>query len=235
MAIRLFLAMTAAEIMSGAPFPERIAWMACHFSPYTTGLSNIPDSLPTGSLLILNDRTPIGGHDPGAVEWQLRDCLELCKCDSILLDFQRPGVDETAVLAAHLAGTLPCPLAVSEHYAAGLDCPVFLSAPPHHIPLREYLSPWMNREIWLETALDTETITLTEDGAKIAVSMTSSPTPHREEILHCHYRTDVFTDRAVFTLRRTREDLEAMLAEAETLGVTTAVGLFQELFSRDEA
>ena len=64
MAMARYLAMTAAEMMGGAPLPGKTAWMACHFSPYSTGLCNLPAALPPGSLLILNDRTPIHGHDP---------------------------------------------------------------------------------------------------------------------------------------------------------------------------
>ena len=53
--IRLNLAMTAAEL-GAAPLPSHPAWMACHFSPYSTGLTNLPPKLPQDSLLILNDR-----------------------------------------------------------------------------------------------------------------------------------------------------------------------------------
>lgn len=229
MAIRSFLAMTAAEFLSGAPFPPKIAWMACHFSPYTTGLSNIPDILPPGSLLILNDRTPISGHDPRSVEFQLRDCLEVCGCEGILLDLQRRGSEENAVLAGHLVKNLPCPVAVSDAYARELDCPVFLPPVPHHIPLAKHLSPWRNREIWLEMALDAECITLTGEGAAITPCRENFTGKHREEKLHCHYSLTLSPFRAEFTLRRTQEDLDALLAEAEAMGVTTAVGLYQEL------
>ena len=46
MAIRPFLAMTAAEIRGTETLPPKTAWMACHFSPYSTGLSNLPKDLP---------------------------------------------------------------------------------------------------------------------------------------------------------------------------------------------
>ena len=52
MAITPFLAMTAAEIEHSTPLPPNVAWMACHFSPYGAGLSNLPKNLPAGSLLI---------------------------------------------------------------------------------------------------------------------------------------------------------------------------------------
>ena len=52
MAIRPFLAMTAAEIQGTETLPPKTAWMACHFSPYSTGLSNLPKALPPGLSLI---------------------------------------------------------------------------------------------------------------------------------------------------------------------------------------
>ena len=65
MVLPMNLAMTAAEMSSAAPLPEKIAWMACHFSAYSLGITNIPASLPKGAMLILNDRFPCQGHSPG--------------------------------------------------------------------------------------------------------------------------------------------------------------------------
>ena len=42
MAIRQYLAMTAAEMTQAGSLPRHAAWMACHFSPYSTGLTNLP-------------------------------------------------------------------------------------------------------------------------------------------------------------------------------------------------
>ena len=52
MAMDVFLAMTAAEICGNRNLPANLGWMACHFSPYGTGLSNLPKQLPPSSLLI---------------------------------------------------------------------------------------------------------------------------------------------------------------------------------------
>ena len=122
-------------------------------------------------------------------------------------------------------------MGVLETYARELECPVFLPPPPPHVPLQEYLAPWQGREIWLEAALDGEVITVTEKGS------VSSPLPPAEipensledPALHCHYRSKTFDDRIDFTLWRTRDDLTNLLREAESLGVTLAVGLWQEL------
>lgn len=231
MATDTFLAMTAAEFGDGASLPPKIAWMACHFSPYSTGISNCPRKLPPDSLLILNDRTPIHGHDREVIAAQLTDCVTAQKCRGVLLDFQRPNCRETAALAAFLPGSLPCPTAVSALYAGNTDCPVFLPPAPCCKPLGEHTAPWKGRDLWLELALDGEVITVTESGAAI------SPLPaaeairdgYREENLHCHYTIKVSEKEAKFTLWREKEDLEALLEEAEYLGITTAVGLYQEL------
>lgn len=231
MAIKRYLAMTAAEIQSSDPLPPNIAWMACHFSPYTTGLSNRPRELPPNSLLILNDVTPIHGHDPDLVASQLLELVEGLGCMGVLLDFQRAGYPDTVDLARALIDTLPCPVAVSELYAEELGCPIFLPPGPLHQSLAEYLGPWQGREVWLEMALDSEIITLTESGAAISPLAADSSLEggHREEALHCHYRIELEENTARFTLWRTREDLEGLMEEAEALGIKTAVGLYQEI------
>ena len=116
MALRTFLAMTAAEMQRKAVLPEAVGWMACHFSPYGNGLSNLPGSLPTDSLLILNDRIPIHRHDPETVRQQLEDCIERNHCQGLLLDFQQENCPETANLVRYLSEKIRCPVAVSAAY-----------------------------------------------------------------------------------------------------------------------
>ena len=225
-----YLAMTAAEIGANPPLPPKIAWMACHFSPYSAGLSNCPRQLPPGSLLILNDFSPIHGHSPEAVAVQLRSWVEDFQCSGVLLDFQRPGNTETAALTEYLEGSLPCPVAVSHLYADSLSCPVFLPPVPVQTPVAEYLAPWQGREIWLETALDAVKITLTEKGASFAPlpRADSEKNDFRDEKLHCRYRISLSENRAEFLLYRAKEDLASLLRDAASHGVTTAVGLYQE-------
>ena len=91
MAIAPFLAMTAAEICACPVLPPKIAWMACHFSPYGLGLSNLPKTLPPGSLLMVDDITPPHKHDPALIGKQLHSCVEALQCSAVLLDFQRIG------------------------------------------------------------------------------------------------------------------------------------------------
>lgn len=225
-----FLAMTGAEIAAIRPLPPRVAWMACHFSPYGTGLSNLPEELPPGALLILNDRIPICRHDPQRILAQLRQVLAEHNCAGLLLDFQRANCPETLELVRKLCQDLTCPLAVSEQYAKGTERSVFLPPLPHHIPLADYLSPWKEQSVWLELAMDCEVVTLTEDGA--SVSSRGFPQVSEEgfvdETLHCHYRTTLAETTAEFTLWRTAEDVRNLLTEAARLGIQNAVGLYQE-------
>ena len=72
--------------------------MACHFSAYSTGISNAPECLPKGSVLILNDRMSIQGHDPELVASQLAQLTEKLKPDAILLDFQRRDNAQTSAI-----------------------------------------------------------------------------------------------------------------------------------------
>lgn len=229
MAIQGFLAMTGAELALCNRLPPKAGWMACHFSPSSPGLSNLPKALPEGSLLILNDRLPICGHDKARIAEELSRVIWDHGCCALLLDFQRPDIPEAKALTGVLTEALPCPVAVTPPYADGNTAAVFLPPLPCHLPLSQWIAPWQGRELWLELALDRETITLTDKGASIAPVDLEPETGFEEKNLHCHYSAAVEEDQAVFSLWRTRDDLAELLLEAETLGVTTAVGLYQEL------
>ena len=226
-----FLAQTSAEFAFCREKPQKIAWMACHFSPYGTGLSNLPNALPKGSMLIINDRIPICGHAPEVIARQLRQVAGEMECGCALLDFQRENEQTYDVIRAVLEGA-GCPVGVSEGYARDFDCPVFLSPPPLDVPLESHLAPWEGREIWLEAALDAQQFTVTEKGC------TSLPLPYsppegevfRDDTLCCSYRCDI-RDAAIFTLWRTPEDLENLLTQAQALGIRRTVGLYQQFYT----
>ena len=226
----VYHAMTAAELHHCGQPPEGIAWMACHFSPYGTGLTNIPTSLPPGSLLILNDRTPVKGHDPGRIAGLLQQAVEDLGCRGILLDFERPGCEETAAIVEKIV-PLPCPVCVSHLYARGLDCPVFLPPVPLTKTVEEYLSPWGGREVWMELALSSCAISVTESGSVISPLSLGARAECRncDMQLFCHYGVIFDQKEAVFTLKRTENDLQNLMKEAEKWGVTNFVGLWQEL------
>lgn len=230
MGIPLYQAMTSSEFQAASKLPTHTAWMACHFSPYTTGISNLPRHLPAGSLLILNDRTPIHSHDPKMIIEQLIDIIQQFSCSGVLLDFQEKDNPELLQLTSYLSDALPCPVASPVSYA-GEKIPVFVPPIPLDCPIRDYLSAWDGKEIWLEAALDGCAITLSEMGAKYhPFSPAALPEPvQADDKLHCHYYIEESEKEVTFFLYRTQNDLRDLLDEAEQLGVTCAVGLYQEL------
>lgn len=225
----LYLAMTAAEVGCAENLPENMAWMACHFSPYGTGLSNLPRDLPKGSMLILNDRTPICGHDPERIAEQLTESVSTLGCSGVLLDLQRPHVSETEQLCDHLVKALSCPVGVTEFYAKGLDCPVFLSPLPPGTTLERHIKPWEGRELWLEVVTDVRTAIVTETGCQWTTDPDFQESQWFEEPhLHCRYCWSHDEKQAVVTFQRTAAHFPALLEEAEKLGITRAVGLYQQ-------
>lgn len=230
MVLPLYLAMNASE-MSASPPAEHCAWMACHFSSCSSGISNLPEWMPPRSMLILNDRIPCQGHSPDLIAGQVDEAINRLSCESLLLDFQRPENPETEVVIHALLEKLTCPVAISECYATALPCPVFLAPNPPHIPMDAYLAPWKDREIWLEAALCQENVSVTEKGAAFSMQY---PTDGLEggfydDSLRCHYHTRIQPDQIQFTLFDTPESLEKKLNHAQSLGISRAVGLYQEL------
>lgn len=233
MEIPCFLAMTAAEFASCQAFPDKTGWMACHFSPYGTGISNCPASLPPNSMLILNDRIPICGHDPDRIAEELSQLVDVMKCDSVLLDLQRPDHEQTPDVVRAVRSALSCPVGVSELYAADADCPVFVSSPPPDRELSEHLACWKGREIWLEAATETIQLTVNASGCTTLPLPCEPQDPYFwDDALCSHYQMQLLDDSAVFTIWRTEEDLSALLQCAADLGVTKSIGLYQQLKHR---
>ena len=231
MGLQRYLAMTAAEFSAVRETRRGIGWMACHFSSYGTGLSNIPAALPEGSMVIVNDRTPPHGHDPELIANQLKELEESGNISLFLLDFQREGNEETMGIAEAVLKALDTPVGVSEVYAEGLACPVFLTCPPPHRTLEEAVSMWGKRPVWLEAATETVAAVVTETGCRFVPSREADLQQpfFTDKELHCKYHTQVFEDRAVFTMMRDNEALEELLQQAQDLGVEVAVGLYQQL------
>ena len=231
MALPLYLAMTAPEMSVNDPFPTNFAYMACHFSPYSQGLSNLPTSLPEKAMLILNDNFPCQGHCPGLIALQLSEVIEKFQCESLLLDFQRPLTPETEQIVQEIQRTATCPVSLPPAYAQNWDGPVFLPPCPLHIPPEEYLEGWSGREIWLEAALCQEDVRITTEGSTFIPQF---PTRHLsggffDQNLCCNYLIQINEPVITFTLFDTTESLLKKLDQAQDLGVTRAVGLWQEL------
>lgn len=233
MVLPLYLAMTDTEFQNAHSLPERIAWMACHFSPYGTGLTDLPETLPKGSVLILDDCIPPCRHDMQKISEQLEQCLQDTGAEAVLLDFQRAGNDCCARIAGQLAKKLSFPVGVSELYAKELDCPVFLPPIPPDIPWQTYLTPHSGREIWLEVSCRPITIALTEDGAQIRDGGSIWKNAQRDAELSCRYATKIEQNAAEFTLWRDREDIAVMQSRLDTLGVTRIFGLYQDLCAEE--
>ena len=202
MVLPLYLAMTASEFRP-VPYPALLM---------LDGLE-VP---PMGVLPVVTDRFPLDGQ---ALQ-------RICQgCEALLLDFVRPP---TTLLRDVIQG-LPCPCGAPPGYTE--EGPVFLPPAPLHIQLEQYLAPYKGREIWLEAALQRQTVTVTARGVTI-----DPPIPNRsfeggfyDEKLCCRFIQEFTEDRAVFTLFDTPETLVKKLDHAAALGVTRAVGLYQEL------
>ena len=224
MPLPLYLAMTAAEISKNSVLPDHLAYMACHFSPYGTGLSNLPDDLPAGSMVILNDRIPVHGHDPGRISEQLNALIDKYKVDTVLLDLERPPTEEGATIVRRLCKELPCPVGITAQYAEDLDVAVFVSAPPHS----QDWEVFQGRRIWLEVAVEKTSVRITRDGAQvIPVTDTKEPLPFFCESLFAHYGIQLSDDHACFHFSRNKEDILRLLESCH--GIEYAVGLWQQL------
>ena len=225
MAIDVYLGLTAGEFRKVSPLPRKTAWMACHFSQNSDGLSNVPRSLPEGCLMILDDSAPIQGHDPDRIREELAALAEGHRCAAVLLDFQRPGAGE---MVSVLSKGLPCPVAVSALYGMMTRGPVLLPPVPPFRLLWEHIGDWHGRELWLELSPEGSEVRLEEQGSHTEPWWPEGPLPFRHEALKCRYRTELLPGKAVFRGCRTAEDLEELLGEAERLGVTAALGLWAE-------
>lgn len=224
---KVFLAQAGQE-MAKSP-PDRFAYMALHFSAYSKGLSNAPTQLPQGSILLLDDSMEPADHDPQVITDQLKDLTNRFSPKAVLLDFQRPKTKELENVATCILQALPCPVGITEAYAKDFGCPVFLSPPPANKALANYIDPWKKQGIYLEIAPDCIAFTVTEKGSTPAQIPIVQNLPLEDNRLHCHYNVEVFSDKAVFTICRYKEDLAQLVQEAEQLGVLACVGLYGEL------
>lgn len=229
MKIPLYLAMTAAEYSRCTEIPPHICWMACHFSSSGPGLSNMPHSLPAGSVLMVDDSIPFSNHRQEAISAQLAAAVKDFQLRAIILDLQRPAAQNTKALSEALQ-KLPCPIICTPAYAPP-SSPVLLPPCPPNRRLQDHIAPFKNREIWLELALEGLSIGIDRQGchSEPVPYENAAAFPHWDERLLCHYKITRGADCVTFHLQRSREDLQKLLESAERLGITHAVGLWQEL------
>lgn len=226
----VFTAVTAREL--SVYRPEKTAYLSCHLSACGAGLTNLPLTLPENSLILVDDSMPPNGHDKDFIAGQLQDLVQKFSPQAVLLDFQNPPTGESRALCAAIAKALPCPVGITLPYAKELGCPVFLAPPPVNTALNTYLSPWLQRGVFLEIAPQAQKFTVTDTGC-VSVPIpfhAVGSLPFTQETLHCHYDVTVMPKKAVFTLKRTGEDLDCLAKQAYRLGVLGVVGLYQELY-----
>lgn len=229
MVLPIYLAMTASEIRLCNRMPTHCGYMACHFSSYGRGLTNIPQQLRVGSMLILNDRISPQWHDPLLICYQLAEAVNQLQPAGLLLDMQRPFDSLTCEIIHAIAENVSCPKAVTPAYLANWKEAVLLSpVPPYTLP-EEYLLPWAGRNIWLEIDNMGSKLELRENGCSIFPWEADSPEPKQyDEKLCCHYNVELQDNFAIFTLQRSFQDTQNLLQKAKNAGVTLAVGLYQQ-------
>ena len=205
---------------------EPMVWFSCQFSPEPPGICNLPEALPTGAAILLDDALPYSGNARAVTEG-LKETVEKTGAAGVILDFQKPYEQTLGILAEYLERSLPCPVVVTPSYADHTKGPLLLPPAAMHIPLVRQLSS-IRRSIWLELDAPIVRLTLTERGLRTAslYALPFSKKVFESEKLHCHYQ--VHGDGS-FTLHRTGQDLTDFLQEAESLGVEAAIGFWQEL------
>ena len=230
MPIPIYLAMTASELVSCSKPPQYTAWMAGHLWAESAQPAAIPPNLPPASLLVMDDRESYNDYNAAQIANKLADLFIQAQCSAILLDFQRYNMPQQQSLVAEIEKR-DLPFAVSAGYASGRSCTVFAPPLPFTTTLDAYLKQWQGRKVWLELALDATVITVTPEGSVqkyLPVFQPCCP-GQNDRKLHCHYSIQFSEDTAVFTLWRTKEDIEAIAKQAEHLGVSLSVGLWHEL------
>lgn len=228
--MQTYFAMTPDELRQSTSLPGPIGWMACHLDSKGTGLIDVPQYLPAGSVLLLDDSLPLRSHNPRRICQELEAAFSRLHFEALILDFQQPGNPDTPTLVQQLI-SLPFPVVVSSLYAVP-GASILLPPPPVDTPLADYVSAWAGHPLWLELSPTETTMELTAEGTKIRPgSVPSSGTLHQEEKLHCHYQILENESAVFFHLFRTGQDLKALLQEAEGLGISGAIGLYQEIGS----
>ncbi len=201
MGTEIYVVMTGKEIRDCGKLPEKIAYLGCHFGG--NGLVGLPDGLPEGSMLLIDDRVVPQESDIESALAQLKPLLP--KFSGIYLDFQR---EETPKEAANLlVEKLPFPVGVPKRFGIGI--PVL---PPRQLNLLpgDYYHPGC----WTEAAMTAWELTVTKDGcSKKEVPRKKDFSGHYSEILYCSYSVEMDEEKAVFVMQNNRELLHREILE----------------------
>lgn len=226
----IYLAFLPAQRNKMHTLQERAAWLGCRLSPYGEGITGLPPALPEKSMLILTDETPPQGHDPERIARELTENAMNLGADRILLDFQREDLQENRDIAEMVLRLSGIPVGITEQYGRDFDCPVFLSPPPLWTPLEEKAAFWAGRELWLEAVTESALVTVTETGSRYAPG--NFPLPDDSPIherLCLRYRMERSERQRRFTLSRDAGMVRKLMNQAEGLGFTVAVGMWDIL------
>ncbi len=218
-----YLAITGREPV----LPPKPAWMACRFASNGTGLENLPQWLPEGAVLMVDDSRPPMGHDPQQIAQEVLHAVQKHHCSALLLDFQKPDNPQTENIAQAILEKLPDAV-LSLPYANG-HCGIFLPPVPLTVSIEDYLLPYKGRDIWLEATIDAQAVTVTAEGTTLTPCSPISEERliHQEPSLFCHYYIDIQQDTALFHLQRTKRDLHALIAQLPS--AVHCVGFYEEL------
>lgn len=229
MSIPLYLAMTAAEFSNCTLLPALPAWMAVHFSPSGSGLSNCPASLPPGSLLILDDQLPWNGHSDAEILPRIVEILENTQACGLLLDFEREPMGQTLSLAERLArrcmdgGWM---VGMPPAYLGQSEAAVFLPPLPCYEAHPEIPGQWEGRPIWLEASPTVFTGAITKAGVQLAPmdGPVQADVSFFSPSLQCRYTAVPEEDGIRLTLFDTPETILEKLEGWQAQGVSLAIG-----------
>lgn len=203
-------------------FPGNLAILGMHLSQDGMHLAGIPETVPEGCILLLDDRILPEKIDEDAILRQLASVLHKRSPKSLYLDFQRESVHSTSLIR-RITESYPEITAVSALYAEGLSCPVVLPPIPLYKKVEEVLSPWQGREIWIEQDLSAWEVTVTKDGADVKSTAIPRESGFFDEALCCRYCIKTEENAAIFTLFSTSETLQKQAEKAASLGVKAAL------------
>lgn len=233
MPISIYEAVTAGDCFERNALPAHAAWMAAHFSAVGTGVTNLPQRLPVGSLFMLDDQIPWQNHDAERICQELLQAVAELACSGILLDFEREPCQQTQAFCTLLCTycrQYSIPLGMPPSYGLKLPAALFLPPLPCWPGPETVLQPFSGRELWLDAA---ESGCVAEIGRKSVQFFSEDPIVLQAQAeghavfwhggLCCQYYSNQINDRIRIALYDTRQTMEQKLDACAKLGVTVAV------------